>query len=221
MRKSEHKGLFITLEGGEGTGKTTLIKRLQNALDEEGFASVATREPGGSPLGERIRQMLLSHDPTISIGSYAELLLFLAARAQHIEEVIAPALERGEIVLCDRFNDSTIVYQGHARGLGMSAVQQLCLSACHGVVPDITLFLDVDPEIGLARTKGVAKDQASEGQVDRIEREEIAFHQKVREGMHLLAEQEPERVHILDASQSVDEVFQQAWSLITQQLQRR
>jgi dTMP kinase len=198
--------MFITFEGGEGAGKTSLINRIQEMLQCE-HPVLVTREPGGSPLGEQIRQWLLSHDDHVKVGLKAELLLFLASRAQHIEEVIRPALNAGKIVLCDRFNDSTIVYQGLARRLGLSYVQQLCELVCGDVVPELTFFLDIDPKIGLLRT-------VRRGTMDRIESEKLEFHESVRQGFLTLAKQSPLRIHTLDATQSQEQVFQEAAQVI-------
>lgn len=162
---------FITFEGGEGAGKSTLLQRMARELEARGHQVVVTREPGGSALGEHIRRWLLNRDASFTVGMKAELLLFLAARAQHIEELILPALKAGKIVLCDRFNDSTVVYQGYARGLGAQDVQELCRVACGAVVPDLTFFLDVDVRLGLRRTQGAHKENAGAGEVDRIEAE--------------------------------------------------
>lgn len=212
------RSFFITLEGGEGSGKSTLIEKLAAALSRDGYEVVKTREPGGTKLGEEVRRLLLSHQSGISICSYAELMLFLAARTQHIDEVIAPALQTGKIVICDRYNDSTVAYQGAARGLGIAAVQKQCELACHGVLPDLTLFLDVDPEIGLARTRQANKEMAQEGSVDRIESEKFIFHQTVREAMLALAAENPQRIQTLDANRPLDEVFQKALEIITEAL---
>lgn len=210
------RSLFISLEGGEGAGKTSLIATLEKALAAAGLSVVKTREPGGTPLGEAIRQWLLNHDPTVRIGSKAELLLFLAARAQHIEDVIAPALKAGKVVLCDRFNDSTVAYQGAARGLGIDFVQDLCNTICDDVVPDITLYLDVDPSVGLNRTRRAVKENATTGMVDRIESEKLAFHAIVREAMLQQAKAYPDRIFVIDSSQSHARVFEAAMAVIKQ-----
>jgi dTMP kinase len=206
--------LFITCEGGEGSGKTTLIRELTAALTARGYDVVTTREPGGVPLGEQIRQFLLKRDDNVIIGSKAELLLFLAARSQHIESLIKPSLDAGKVVLCDRFNDSTIAYQGYARGLGMEAVQKLCTFVCNGVEPDMTFFLDVDPAEGLKRTTRLHKDTAAVGQVDRIEAERLEFHERVRTGMRRLAAQFPERIRTLDAHEPVEAVLDRALTFL-------
>lgn len=213
-------GLLITLEGGEGAGKSTLLNQLAGALEREGYHVVKTREPGGSKLSEFIRQWLLNRDFSISVGQKAELLLFLAARAQHIEELILPALKKGSIVLCDRFNDSTVAYQGFARGLGADFVKGLCQSVCGEVKPALTLFLDLDPTIGLHRTKRIVKENAGKDEADRIEAESLEFHQKVREAFQTLAKQEHSRFVTIDASKPQEDVYKASWHAIQHILQR-
>jgi dTMP kinase len=208
------KSLFITLEGGEGAGKTSLISKLNDALETLDFEVVVTREPGGTKLGELLRNWLLNPNADTIIGNKAETLLFLAARAQHIEELIQPALAKNKIVICDRFNDSTIAYQGGGRQLGMELIQKLCDLACGEVKPDITLFLDVNPEVGLSRTKKIAKENAPMGEVDRIEAEKMKFHYHVRETFQKIAQQDPKRFRILDAHQPQEIVFEQALHII-------
>lgn len=205
---------FITFEGGEGAGKTTLIERCANALIVEGAQVVKTREPGGSKLGEYIRKWLLNRDFSIQVGPKSELLLFLASRAQHLDELIQPALREGNIVLCDRFNDSTIVYQGVARGLGKETVQQLCKLICGDIVPSLTFYLDIDPEIGLKRTLMLNKENAKAGERDRMESEDLHFHRLVRQGFLLLARENAQRIHVLNANLSEDQVFEQAWTIL-------
>jgi dTMP kinase len=208
------KSIFITIEGGEGAGKTTLIAKLASLLQAQGHEVVKTREPGGSRLSNHIREWLLNRDVDIPIGYKAELLLFLAARAQHLEELIKPALAQGKVVICDRFNDSTVVYQGKGRGLGMEYVKKLCDLVSDEIVPDITLFLDVDPQVGLKRTRKAAKENARPGEVDRIEAERIDFHERVRQGFLTLAEQCADRIHVIDANESEDAVFKQAKQIL-------
>ncbi len=209
MKNNSKKFSFITFEGGEGAGKTTLIQQIQKFLEKQGNEVVSTREPGGSHLGETVRQWLLFKHTDMQISPRSELMLFLASRAQHVEEIIKPALAANKIVLCDRFNDSTIVYQGIARGLGLDKVQNLCEFACDGVLPNLTFFLDVDPVEGLRRCRGVAKEHVRAGELDRIETEKLEFHQKVREGMQLLARKYPERIRVLDANQPQEAVLEQ------------
>ena len=204
------KGFFITLEGGEGSGKSTLLRQLSEYLTSKGYEVIKTREPGGTPLGETIRGCLLNQDDSLKISAQAELLLFLAARAQHIEEVIRPGLESGKIILCDRFNDSTIAYQGAARQLDLKYVQRLCHMICNSVEPQLTLFLDVDPNVGLLRSKRMEKDQAASGQLDRIEAEDIEFHRHVQEGFRSLARHEPFRIYSIDANKPQNHVLREA-----------
>lgn len=208
--------MFITVEGGEGAGKSTLIDRLEEELTAQGQSVVKTREPGGTALGNAIRQWLLGDQ--VSIGKKAELLLFLAARAQNIEECIQPALNAGKTVLCDRFNDSTIAYQGSGRDLGPSEVQELCDITCAGLNPGLTLFLDVDPDVGLERTKHLSKEEAAAGAVDRIESEKRQFHHDVREGFLALAQQNPNRIRVIDANQSQEAVMTEALQAIREKL---
>lgn len=210
--------LFITLEGGEGAGKTTLIDKLTSVLSTYGYEIVKTREPGGSRLSNQIRQWLLNRDADLPIGYKAELLLFLSARAQHLEELIKPALIQNKVVICDRFNDSTIVYQGLGRGLGMDYVKKLCELVSAEVKPDLTLFLDVDPRVGLMRTRQASKENARPGEVDRIEAERMDFHERVRKGFLTLASQEPERIFVIDANQTEDAVFRQAKKVLEEKL---
>jgi dTMP kinase len=203
-------GLFITLEGGEGSGKTTLMERLSEYLTQLGRVVVKTREPGGTPFGESIRQFLLSKQSDMQISAESELLLFLSSRAQHIDEVILPGILSNKIILCDRFNDSTIAYQGFGRNLGYAYTKSLCDLVCHGLKPHLTLFLDVEPNLGLARTKALSKEHAKSGEMDRIESEEIAFHEKVRQGFFQLAKDDPERIVIINTNQSKDDVYKES-----------
>jgi len=206
------KPLFVTFEGGEGAGKTTLIRRLEQELNQRRYPTLQTREPGGSPLGEKIRQLLLQADGHAAIGPRAELLLFLAGRAQHLEEVIRPALSAGKTVLCDRFNDSSVAYQGIARGLGQAYVQNLCDQICQNTFPDLTFFLDLDPTIGMQRA------HKEKRVMDRLENEQEDFHQRVREGFLQLARENPKRMSVIDASASPDEVFKQTWALLEKKI---
>lgn len=193
-----HSGLFVTFEGGEGVGKSTLIDRLSRELTSDGYSVVQTREPGGCELGKHIRSLLLDQE---AISKKAELLLFLANRTQHVEEVIRPALSQKKIVLCDRFSDSTRAYQGAGRHIESEEVEYLCRFATGDVAPDCTILLDVDPEIGFSRVN------SSRDGKDRIEQEAMEFHLDVRKGFLSLAKQHPDRIHVIDASQSQDEVF--------------
>jgi dTMP kinase len=205
------KGMFITFEGGEGAGKSTLIDKVYGALLASHFNVLKTRAPGGSKLGESIRNILL-HKQDIGISARCELLLFLADRAQHVDEVIAPALATSQIVLCDRYNDSTIAYQGAARGFGEETVQKLCGFASGFLQPDLTIYLDLDPQIGLERVQktGISKD--------RIESENLAFHQKIREAFLKIAAKEKQRFHVIDATLAPNDVFQLVMTLIRSKL---
>jgi dTMP kinase len=211
LPKSPHqfKTLFITFEGGEGAGKTTLIESIAKECERQGRQVLKTREPGGTPLGERVRSLLLENKGPIS--PFAELALFLASRAEQIAEKILPALDEGKIVLCDRFNDSSIAYQGCARGLGMEEVESFCRFISGGLDPTLTLYLDIDPKEGLMRAQ---KSRA----LDRIEAEDIAFHTKIREGYLAIHRKHPERFHLLDASKRPDAIFQESMRLIRQAL---
>jgi dTMP kinase len=197
--------VFITLEGGEGAGKSTLQKHLAARLQAEGRQVLTTREPGGSDLGQQVREWVLDHN---AISSRAELLLFLADRAQHVEQVILPALKEEKVVLCDRYSDSSIAYQGYGRDIGGELVQQLCDFATAGLQPSLTLLLDIPPEQGLARAPGR----------DRMESEELLFHEKVREGFHALAGQQPDRFVTIDATASLEEVEAAAWKALEARL---
>lgn len=200
------KGYFITFEGGDGAGKSSLIIGLHAALIEKGFDVIQTRAPGGTEPGQIIRELILHpHEP---VAQKAELFLFLADRAHHVEKVILPALQEGKVVLCDRFNDSTIAYQGAARGFGAKQVKDLCHFATGGLNPELTIYLDIDPEIGLNRVK-----QAS-GRKDHIEAEDIALHQKIRNSFLEIGKENPDRFRIIDGSLPKEEVFNQALKII-------
>jgi dTMP kinase len=207
-------GVFVTFEGGEGAGKSTLMEEVARQLASDGYMIVKTREPGGTHLGEHIRSLLLDHTPDHPVSAYAELCLFLAARAQHIQEIIAPALEARKIVLCDRFNDSTIAYQGIARNLGAEKVAEFCAFICHGVQPHLTIYLDIDPALGLSRARRDQPQIAGARGYDRLESEGIAFHQKVREAFQSIHAKEPRRFVRLDAQEPPPVIYAEAIKLI-------
>ncbi len=192
------RGFFITFEGGEGSGKSTQLARLLTALRADGWDALETQDPGGTPAGREIRRVLL--DPAQSgLAPLAELLLYEASRAQLVAEVIRPALAAGRVVLCDRFTDSTVAYQGHGRGLDLALIERLNGLAAGGLVPDCTFLLDVDPAVGLDRVR-------LRTAADRLEGEALAFHQRVRQGFLALARREPERVVVLDAAAPAEEI---------------
>lgn len=197
--------MFITFEGPEGSGKTTVIQAAAAALEAEGRLVVSTREPGGSELGRTIRQLLLDGAEVVPL---AEVFLFLADRAQHVASLIRPVLESGGIVLCDRHADSTVVYQGYARGLDIAELKRLNALATGGLVPDITLLLDLPAEAGLARLTSR----------DRLDAEPLAFHEKVRQGFLFEAGLAPDRWVVIDARQSREEVAAQALAEIHKRL---
>ena len=202
-------GLLITFEGGEGCGKSTQITALKARLEAMGKTVVQTREPGGTPLGESVRNLLQYDDAGQGMSPEAELLLFAASRAQHVRELIAPAIAEGQIVLCDRFLDSTKVYQGVARAIDSKKVDTINQFAIGDTKPDLTILIDLPPEIGLARVHA-----RSDGKLDRMEKEAIEFFQAVRQGYFDLAKSEPKRFLVLDGSQSVEELETQIWQRV-------
>lgn len=206
MRKNLKRGIFITFEGGEGAGKSTLIKSIKKSLEKK-YPIVQTREPGSTVLGDRIRNILLSKGEKIS--SFSELCLYLSSRSQHIEEIIMPALLKKKIVLCDRFNDSTIAYQGYARGLGFLKVKKFCNFISQNLKPDITIYLDIDPKVGLKRVKTF----------DRLESEGISFHLKVRKAFNILCKKE-KRFFKIDAKKSKKEIFEKSLFYILKKIKR-
>lgn len=207
------RGLFITFEGTDGAGKTTQIQRLSAALGQAGYDICLTREPGGTPISEQIRDMLLNPDHS-EMAATTELLLYAASRAQHVSEVIKPALEAGKIVISSRFADAMVVYQGYGRGLDLERINRLNRIATEGVTPDVTFVLDLSVEIGLQRV------QKSRGGLDRLEREKIDFHQRLRDGYRALAQQEPQRLKIVDAQASPEKVYAQIMAAIQSLLQK-
>ena len=198
--------MFITLEGIEGSGKTTQIGRLMEFLENRGIECVTTRQPGGTLIGENIRSILL--DPANSaLEPLAELLLYMADRAQHINEIIRPALKNGKTVICDRYFDATLVYQGFARGLSIDLIGQLHQLLFDDLKPDVTLLLDLPPQVGLERAWQQLNNGQRSGDESRFEAEAVAFHEKVRAGYLELARLEPERFRIIDAAQPQNQVF--------------
>jgi dTMP kinase len=197
------RGVFITFEGPEGSGKSTQLRMLAGRLRAEGRDVRETQEPGGTPIGTQIRNLLLDPENR-ELCPTAELLLMFASRAQNVDQVILPALAGGRIVLCDRFTDSTLAYQGAGRGLGADVVYELDRIACRGLVPDLTLLIDIDPETGLARA-----------QQTRMEAQDAAFHRKVREAYRQLAAEEARRVRWIEGARSREEVAADVWQAVS------
>jgi len=205
--------MFITFEGPEGSGKTGQIALLTEYLREQGYSVLATREPGGTPIGDQIREILSNVDNT-AMKPRTEILLFQASRAQLVEQLILPSLSEGKIVLCDRYADSTIAYQGYGHRVDLEQLRQIVRFATGGLTPDLTLLLDVDVEVGLKR-------RASAGDWNRLDAYAVAFHKRVREGYHQLAKQEPERWVIVDAGQPFDDVQSDIRKIVLDYLKRR
>jgi len=199
---SARQGLFITLEGGEGSGKSTQAQDLKELLEVKGFTVTLTREPAGCPVGRRVRELLA--EPSLELDPRSELFLLAAARAQHVAEVIRPALERGEVVICDRFSDSSVAYQGYGRGLRLDDVRLANRIASQGLVPDLTVLLDVPVEVGLARKQG-------ENAPDRIGQEGPEFHERVRQGYLATPAEEPQRFLVVDATLAPEEITRTIW----------
>ncbi|WP_411848891.1 dTMP kinase [Terribacillus saccharophilus] len=206
-------GLFITLEGGEGAGKTSAVPLLTARLEEQGYQVLTTREPGGIEIAEAIRAVILDPANT-SMDGRTEALLYAAARRQHLVEKVWPALKKGMIVLCDRFVDSSLAYQGHTRGLGMEEVMEINRFAVETTMPDLTLFFDISPEAGLAR---ISENKGREQ--NRLDLEALSFHESVYEGYQILREQYKDRYVTLDASKPLAEVAENAAQAIMAFLQ--
>ena len=203
-------GKLITFEGIDGSGKTTQLRRLEEYLTRAGYRVVTTREPGGTPLGLKIRAALLDGENG-SVDPLAELLLYAADRAQHVRQLVLPAIDDGKIVLCDRFFDATIAYQGYGRGFSLDMIRQLNLLATGGLTPHLTLVYDLDVESGFARTRTreVAGSGSNEGSPDRLDREPLDFHRRVREGYLSLVRENDSRFSIIPADGLVDDVFKE------------
>jgi len=198
-------GYFITFEGVEGSGKSTQIKLLSEQLTTRGLRTVLTREPGGCPIADKIRAILLDAENS-ALSPLSELMLYAAARAQHVIEVIVPALDSGSIVLCDRFCDATVAYQSFGRGIDRTIIDNLNLIACQGVAPDLTLLFDCDPKVGLDRARRRIETTTGPRE-ERFELEALAFHQRVRDGYRRLAADQPDRFLIIDGAESIENIF--------------
>jgi dTMP kinase len=210
--------MFITLEGIEGSGKSTQVLHVFNILNQLGHKCVMTREPGGTRIGRRIRSILL--DPESStMNPAAELLLYTADRVQHIQEIILPMIEGGGIVICDRYFDATLAYQGVARGLDMTLILDLHRLICRNLKPDLTFLLDLPPDIGLQRAWKQLESGSRMDTESRFEKETLAFHERVRAGYLAIAEKEPERFRIIDAAQSQDQVQSQITRVLELEIQ--
>jgi dTMP kinase len=205
------RGIFITFEGMDGSGKTTQMHRLAARLRSMGRTVLETAEPGGPPVAQKIRRILLD-SANQELGAVTEILLYFASRAQNVDQWINPALERGEIVLSDRFTDSSLVYQGCGRGLGADTVAALERIACRGLKPDLTLLVDVDAEASLARAR--ARNEAEPHCETRMDDQSLDFHRKVYHAYHALAEAEPERVKLIEGRADIDTIERQVWSIV-------
>ena len=211
---ADANGLFVSFEGGEGAGKSTQIRRLAERLRERGHDVLVTREPGGSPGAEAVRHVLLSGAAEM-FGTRMEAILFAAARNDHVEEVIRPALARGTVVLCDRFMDSSRVYQGVTGNLEADYIEALQRVAVNGVIPDCTLILDIPAEVGLERAR---KRTSAVTAPDRFEKEEMQTHEKRREAFLDIAARDPDRCHVIDALRSEDEIAEDIAGIVDRRL---
>jgi dTMP kinase len=205
------RGLFLTFEGPEGSGKSTQLRMLGKKLRDAGHEALETAEPGGTPIGMQIRRVLLDAQNR-ELCPTAELLLMFASRAQNVDQCILPTLSQGRIVLCDRFTDSTLVYQGVARGLGVEVVYEVDRIACRGLVPDLTLVIDIDTETGLARAN--RRNLRIQDVETRMEEQTVAFHRQVREAYRQLASDEPLRVKLIDGAREESAVAADVWAAV-------
>ena len=206
------KGLFIVFEGGEGTGKTTAIESVYDWIREKGLDCIKTREPGGIKISEEIRQVILDKE-NVKMDGRTEALLYAAARRQHLVEKVIPALESGYIVLCDRFIDSSLAYQGYARGLGIDEVMSINEFAIGEYMPDISILFDLDPKIGLERL-----NSNNQREVNRLDLEKLDFHEKVREGYNIVYNSNKDRIVKINAEKTKEEVFKDIQNIILEKL---
>ena len=205
------RGLFITFEGVDGAGKSTQIRRLAASLEKEEVSVLVTREPGGTPISERIREVLLERQHHKMVST-TELLLYAAARSQHVAQCIAPALAEGQIVISNRFGDAMVAYQGHGRGLDLELIHHLNCVATDGLVPDLTIVLDVPVKVGRERTRRRRRA------LDRLELEDFEFHQRVREGYLAIAKEEPHRVRVIHSEQNFKLVRDEIREIVTRRI---
>ncbi len=212
------RGLFITLEGIDGTGKSTQLRRLVRHMNKRGFPVRVTREPGGTKVGEQIRKILLA-SATTRLAPLAELALMYAARAQHLQEVIRPALQKGEIVVSDRYNDASLAYQGYGRELGVETVRAFDRAICGRTQPDLTIVLDLDPRLSLARAQ--SRQSRRKSKQGRFESQGVNFHERVRKGYLAIARMEPKRVKVVQADGSLAEIQAEIRKVVDAFLTRR
>nr|WP_319215937.1 dTMP kinase [uncultured Trichococcus sp.] len=204
------RGIFITIEGPDGSGKTTALQQVVPRLQQEmNRKVVATREPGGSPIAEKIRSLILDPSHT-DMDSRTEALLYAASRRQHLIEKVLPVLESGDVIFCDRFVDSSIAYQGYARGIGEEGIREINEFATEGIEPDLTLYIDVPAEVGIQRIHA----NLDEREYNRLDQEKLAFHEKVRAGYQQLAKANPERIVVVDGTMSREEVAEACYQII-------
>lgn len=208
------KVLFIVFEGGEGAGKSTILDKIYDWMNTEGIPCIKTREPGGIKISEQIRSIILDNNNT-EMDERTEALLYAAARRQHLVEKIIPALNEGKVVLCDRFIDSSLAYQGYARGIGMDEILEINKFAIGEYMPNLSIFFDLEPSEGLKR---INIDNNRE--VNRLDNEKIDFHNKVREGYYKILEKDKDRIVKVDASKSIDEVYENVKYIITEWLDK-
>jgi dTMP kinase len=211
--------LFITFEGVEGSGKTSQIQRLKKYLTQKGIPCKVTREPGGSPIGEKVRKILLNPEHREMVPA-TELLLYEAVRAQHVEEVLKPLLKNGGVILCDRFCDATLAYQGYGRGIDLKWVASLNRLASQGIKPDVTFLLDCPTVVGLNRALRRNRILGQERE-ERFEREEIQFHRRVRKGYLAIAKKEPHRVKVIDTREGEEKVFEKIRKIVDNLIKRK
>jgi len=207
--------LFITFEGPEGAGKTTILNKIAERLREQDIDILATREPGGIEIAEKIREVILNPANT-AMDERTEALLYAAARSQHFFEKVEPAMKKGKLVLCDRFIDSSLAYQGYARGIGMDEVLSINEFAIGKRMPDLTILFDLNPAVGLARIHA-----HNERELNRLDVESLSFHEKVREGYHEVVKRYPNRIKVVNADQSVENVVEDVWRLICEALEEK
>ncbi len=205
-------GLFITFEGCEGSGKSTHAEKIYQCLIKKGFPVLLTHEPGGTKISDKIRELLLTNDDSKILNNLvpnSELMLYLASRSQHVEELIMPSLKKGKIILCDRFSDATVAYQGYGRGLDIEMLKTMNNFISYNIKPDYTILLDIDAKVGIDRSRRMDKTYASSGELDRMESQGLRFHRHVRQGYLEIAKDEPDRIQVFDSSKNIKETYDQ------------